>query len=545
MATKAQPDMMVWTWCGWEPLQFYRRLGGFHEQQEGNALWADGWRALLDSEMCARKLAEAGINWVTTHFYKGFGLGAEAEEIAATGRMIANYHRHGVKVFTYIQYGTIMGETLVAEEAAAAAWGRLDWNGQHDGHPYEYGDQYWRAKPCVNQAGFVDYLLKCVDRAIEYGADGIWIDNLNADGCHCESCQKAFQDFLRRDIADPWRELGLKTFDRVRIPRAERPRDPSFQSWVRFRCEETRAGLSRLVARARQRKPDVVFAVNIGIGNHQRALIENGNWFGNLDGVDLTYAENGLFPAWRDDRIVSQHWPMGIGESLGIGTVPGAGPHQQPALYLRPLAPDRRQLRRSFAESALFGARVFGGPFGLRGEDGGAEPILLRDVEYGRRHRELVDWYAGRWPLLAASVNAAPVAVLYSQEAMIGDERAARQAFEATVQLLLQNQIPFRYILGDRLAKQLDESVKLLVLPHVLPVSDAQAAAVRAFVKNGSRVLATGRTSLYDEKMRQRRDYALAGVFGVSFSRDAEDAQGAALHRNPENGCTLVRGAWG
>jgi hypothetical protein len=26
--------MMVWTWCGWEPLQYYRPLGGFHEQQE-------------------------------------------------------------------------------------------------------------------------------------------------------------------------------------------------------------------------------------------------------------------------------------------------------------------------------------------------------------------------------------------------------------------------------------------------------------------------------------------------------------------------------
>ena len=28
-------DMMTWTWAGWEPAQFYRRLGGFHEAQEG------------------------------------------------------------------------------------------------------------------------------------------------------------------------------------------------------------------------------------------------------------------------------------------------------------------------------------------------------------------------------------------------------------------------------------------------------------------------------------------------------------------------------
>jgi hypothetical protein len=31
-------EPMTWAWAGWEPAQFYRRLGGFHEQQEGNAL---------------------------------------------------------------------------------------------------------------------------------------------------------------------------------------------------------------------------------------------------------------------------------------------------------------------------------------------------------------------------------------------------------------------------------------------------------------------------------------------------------------------------
>ncbi len=545
MQAKTPNDMMVWTWCGWEPLQYYRRLGGFHEQQEGNAHWAEDWRALLDSEECAAKLAEAGINWVTTRFYKGMGLASETEAIAAVEKMIANYHKHGVNVFTYIQYGTIMPESIAEEGDEPASWGRLDWNGKHDGHPYEYGDQYWRAKPCANQPAFIDYLAECVDRAIDIGADGIWIDNLNADGCHCEYCQQAFQDHLHREIDDPWRELGLKTLDRVRIPRAERPKDPVFQAWVRFRVEETRHALNRLAARARECKPDVVFAVNVGIGNHQRALIENGNWFGNLDRVDVTYAENPLFPGWRNGEIVSQHWPMGICESIGIGTVPGAGVPQEPALYPRPTVPGQVQLRRSFAESAIFGGKVFGGPFGLRGEDGGAEPILLRDAAYRSRHRELVDWYAERWPILADSVNTAPVAVCYSREAMTGDETAARQAFDAAVQFLQRRQIPFRYILSDQLEKQLADGVKLLVLPHILPMTDAQAETIRAFVNNGGRVLATGRTSLYDETMRQRRDYALADVFGTSFSRDVEDVQGAAIHHHLDNGCALIPGAWG
>lgn len=531
-----QHDMMVWTWCGWEPLQFYRRLGGFHEAQEGNALWADDWRALLDSEVCAEKLADAGINWVTTHFFKGFGLEAEAEEIAATQRMIAHYHRHGVKVFTYMQYGTVMPETILAEAESAASWGRVDWNGLHDGHPYEYGDQYWRAKPCANQPGFRDYLLQCVDTAIDIGADGIWIDNLQADGCHCSCCQAAFQGFLREYVTDPWRELGLRDISKVLIPRAERPRDPVYQAWVQFRCEETRRSLRLLAERARTRKPDAVVAVNIGIGNHQRALLENGNWFGDLDCVDYTYAENNRFPRWNDTAIISQHWPMGIGESLGIRIVPGAG---SPGERI----PCERSLRRSFAESAMLGNHALGSPWGLRGEDGGADPLLLRDAAYRRMHRRLVDWYAGHQAIFAGSTNAAPVAILYSREAMSWDETPARAAFEAMSQLLMQQQIPFRYLLSDRLAQLSD--VALLILPHVLPVSEAQAATITAFVARGGKVLATGRTSLYDERMRQRRDYALADVLGCTFDSANEHVAAQALLLNPVNGCLFLPGAWG
>lgn len=143
-------NSIFWTWCGWEPLQFYRRLGGYHEQQVGNAEWAGQWMRTIQSEKAAIALNKSGINWVTTHLYKAFGLKIEKEEMAATARMIKAYHKHGVKVFTYIQYGTVMPETIVSEEKSSSKCGRLDANGQHDGHPYEYGSQYWRAKPCAN-----------------------------------------------------------------------------------------------------------------------------------------------------------------------------------------------------------------------------------------------------------------------------------------------------------------------------------------------------------------------------------------------------------
>ncbi len=538
-------ELMTWIWAGWEPAQFYRRLGGFHEAQEGNALWTDDWFRQLASEDTAKALAEAGINWVTTHFYKGFGLVAEAEEIAATARLIANYHRHGVKVFTYIQYGTVMPETIGGDSELSATWGRTDWNGQHDGHPYEYGDQYWRAKPCANQPGFRDHLLRCVDQALEIGADGIWIDNLQADGCHCPCCQEAFRAYVQAKVADPWQDLGLRPeqLAGLTIPRTVRPRDPLFQLWIRCRVEEVRTSLEMICERARSRKPAVVMAANIGIGNHQKHVLENANWHAMLELLDFTYAENGLFPAWTGEKIVSQHYTLSIGNAVGTLVVPGAGVGGGSRGLPRPALPGERALRRCFAESALFGGHALGGPWGLRGENGGEAPILRRDAGWRQTNRRLADFYRSKWELLGTATDASPVAILYSFEALLADEPAYRRAYEAMAQALMQHQIPFRYLLSDRLDK-LDQA-KVLVLPHILPLADDTEAAIRAWVKRGGRVLATGRCGLYDGWMRQRRDYALSDLFGAHFSNAFEDAHHDGIVRNPQTGCVLLPGQWG
>ena len=538
-------EKMNWVWAGWEPHQFYRRLGGYHEAQEGNALWSGDWFKKLESEDTAKALADAGINWVTTHFYKGFGLETEREEIEATARMIANCHKHGVKVFTYIQYGTVMPETIRGETEQAKDWGRTDWNGQHDGHPYEYGDQYWRAKPCANTPGFRDYLLQCVERAIGIGADGIWIDNLQADGCHCPYCQEAFRAYVKAHVKDPWQELGLRPeqLDTLTIPRAERPRDPLFQLWVRCRVEETRTSLAMLCAKARELKPDVVMAANIGIGNHQRHVIENANWHAMLELLDYTYAENHLFPRWEDGKIISQHYSYSIGNAVDTRIVPGAAVGSAFRGLPLPHVPEERRLRRCFAESVMYGDHALGGPWGLRGENGGADPILLRDAPWRALNRRLAEFYGRKPDWFSGAKDASRVAILYSFDALLGDESGYREGYEAMAQALMRHQIPFRYLLSDRLEK-LNE-VSLLILPQVLPLADETAERIRAWVKKGGRVLGTGRCGLYDGFMRQRRDYALADLFGVHFSNRLEAEYHDAFIRNPETGCVLLPGRWG
>lgn len=541
----AENYLIVWTWAGWEPEQFYRRIGGFHEEQEGNGQSLETWSAKLRSPQAAQALRKASINWVTTHFFKGFGLKTEAPEIAHTAELIRNYHAEGVRVFAYIQYGTIMPETLFAEEPEAVEWKRMDWHHHHDGHPYEYGEQYWRVKPCASHDGFRQYLLRCVDQAIEIDADGVWIDNLNSDGCHCDACQKAFHQYLVETVKDPWLEMGLPDLTGVTIPRVESPRDPLFQAWVRFRSQETKTSIEMIARHARERKPGIVVAANFGIGSiHMRHLVEGGNWVGNYGVLDLLYAENQSFPGWEQSQIITQHQSMKLAAAIGVKVVPGAGSKMRKVgPYSVSTVPDLRQLRRVFAESALFGAGVSNGPWGLRGENAGEDSIYLRDEEARQNLSQLATSHQALHRALQGSVDAAPVAILYSYEAMGYDDRDSLKAMTAMAQLLLQHQIPFRYVLSDHL-EGLD-GVKLLILPHVRGVSDALADRLKAFCKNGGRILATGRSSLYDPSLRMRNDYALAEVFGVKFSNRFEAENQHSLIVNEATGSILLPGEWG
>jgi hypothetical protein len=58
---------------------------------------------------------------------------------------------------------------------------------------------------------------------------------------------------------------------------------------------------------------------------------------------------------------------------------------------------------------------------------------------------------------------------------------------------------------------------KVLCLANEVCFSDEQIEAVRQFVADGGGLIASYHTSLFDEQARQRKDFALANVFGVSY----------------------------
>jgi hypothetical protein len=87
---------------------------------------------------------------------------------------------------------------------------------------------------------------------------------------------------------------------------------------------------------------------------------------------------------------------------------------------------------------------------------------------------------------------------------------------------LIEARIPFEMV-NDRLldAEHL-KPFKLVILPNIASLSDAQCHQLRHFVDGGGSLLATFESSLYDEQGRRREDFGLADLFGVSFGGQVE-----------------------
>jgi hypothetical protein len=82
---------------------------------------------------------------------------------------------------------------------------------------------------------------------------------------------------------------------------------------------------------------------------------------------------------------------------------------------------------------------------------------------------------------------------------------------------LVEGRMPFE-MLHDQMLDTADR-FKLLLLPNIAALSDRQCEQLRAFVERGGGMVATYETSLYDENGKQRPDFGLANLFGVSWRK--------------------------
>src|SRR5262249_26793928 len=136
---------------------------------------------------------------------------------------------------------------------------------------------------------------------------------------------------------------------------------------------------------------------------------------------------------------------------------------------------------------------------------GGMRPWVVKfcgtlyDKRWTAPVEEVYTWHAANERFLRDRRNLARVAVLWSPQtsAAIGNSKAEASQM-GICQALVEARIPFEMVYEQMLERKNLDQFKLLILPDISALSDAQCDSIRQFVKRGGNVLATFETSLYN-----------------------------------------------
>lgn len=161
----------------------------------------------------------------------------------------------------------------------------------------------------------------------------------------------------------------------------------------------------------------------------------------------------------------------------------------------------------------------------LEGIAGGLQPWWHHIGAYDEDRRmyriaePICRWHRANEQYLLNRCPVATVGVVWSQR---NNDFYGRDDAEPLVELpwrgmtqaLICARIPYLPVHADDLERDAAQ-FSLLVLPNLAVMSDRQADAIRAFVKRGGNLLATGHSSLFDEWGDPRPDFALGDLFGA------------------------------
>ena len=316
-----------------------------------------------------------------------------------------------------------------------------------------------------------------------YDVQGIFANRWAGSGmCYCETCRRNFKAAAGKDLPGPSAD------------------DPARRDHILWRRQRLRELWDVWDAAIRSARPGARFIPNgpPGLDSAARAPFL---------AVDHQ-ARRGLTTPWDFGRSAKQYRAV-------MGNRPLAG-----------------LFSVGVEEAYRWKDSVQSGPeirlWALDGIANGFRPWFTKfsGVLYDRRWLATVEdlyvWHHKNERYLRNEAPLARVAVVYSEQTrdFYGKDAAEARVddhLKGMYHALIEARVPFEMVNDTRLDAADVDRFKLLVLPNVAALSDAQCRRLATYVDRGGSLLATFETSLYDEAGASRKDFGLRDVLGVSF----------------------------
>jgi hypothetical protein len=475
----------------WDSMPIFRRRMG------GQAVDVEQDYAKQHTENAVIKLKELGVTMAIIHFYKGFGLQAEAAQLEDSRKLAALLHKHGIRVGVYV--GSTFGyETFLVEKPEAAQWIVPDYLGK----PLLYSNQSFRKRVYFMHPGYREYIKGVLRIALEeLHADLIHFDNTSLQAqapiFRHPLAVKDFREYLEHKMTADQRTLrfGYPDVQYMESPVVDRTLDtiddPLFQEWTDFRCHQLTAYYAEMEQFIRGLNPHAAVECNphSGISGRNAAWEQGVDYPSLLSHMDVVWTEEGNQAGVSPSGVlISKIRTYKMAETLGnrIFTYTG-GSHGG---------------KLQMAEAMAFNRQTLG-----QIGDG------LAGYEFPADQKAYVSFFRQHFDLFRGVRSRPDVAVLHSYASMAFNNDLPWQSSMLVEQALIQAKVPFDIIFDPQLADL--SRYKALILPDQECLNDAQVDRIHRYVESGGGLVATEQTSLYDDWRRRRANYGLHDVFGV------------------------------
>lgn len=410
------------------------------------------------------------------------------------GYMIAGCRKRGMSVILRTDPHAVRQEVLDAHPE----WIAVTPKGDHQRH---WADPDLWVTCCLGPYNF-EFMSRVHQEIMErYRPDGIFSNRWSGPWaytgiCYCENCDRNFRAFSGMDLP-----RSNKLFDEsTRL-------DPvyiKYREWSTNRLQELWKVWDNII---RKVKPTARFIPN---GFPDKLVI------GELSDVVFSDAQfrNGPVPPWANGRGAKElHATMGMKPLMNIFSIAASGPNRW-----MDSVQTNEEIRIWAADGVANGMRPCFVKFGATVHDNRWMDTLANMYGQYYKHEKYLQ-------------NEAPIArvgLVTSDQHFSGGTAAKpwqennNDHIPGMYHALIERHIPFEMVNPRLMDATRLRPFKLLILSNLTSLSDAQCDQLRKFVEDGGSLIATFETSLYDENNKQRSDFGLSDLFGVSYDNGVE-----------------------
>ena len=334
-----------------------------------------------------------------------------------------------------------------------------------------------------------------------YQPDAIFSNRWSGHGiCYCEHCIKNFRSYSGM-------ELPLSTASSSSTSTAGGDRfNANYRKYVEWRINRLKELWFLWDAEIRKQKSSARFIPN---GFPDKLITgQHSNFF-----FADQQARSGLIPPWSNALHAKElRATMGMNPQVGIFSVGLEEPYRW-----KDSVQTEAEIRIWVSEGVANGLLPCFVKFGA----------VLYDKRWLEPVAKMYERYYKNETYLKNTAPLARVGMVYSEqtERNYGGKPWQQNLADhkkGMYHALIEDRMPFEMVNDLLMDEEHLKPFKLLVLPNIAALSTAQCTALKKFVENGGSILATYETSLYDEDGKQRNDFGLSELFGVSFAGGVE-----------------------